>query len=139
MDNRNNKIIFLYNLKELYSSEKKYKKVELNLKNYKNIKIQKNKNLLIVNKIKNNLLILKKYFKLSDEIIFIIEPNFYSVKKYYFVINKIIKYNINPKKIKIIIRNKNEKIYYLIIKCFFKKKKIEKIERGKYGIRKRNK
>ena len=49
-------------------------------------------------------------------IIFIIEPNFYSVKKYYFVINKIIKYNINPKKIKIIIRNKNEKIYYLIIK-----------------------
>ena len=113
--------------------------MELNLKNYKNIKIQKNKNLLIVNKIKNNLLILKKYFKLSDEIIFIIEPNFYSVKKYYFVINKIIKYNINPKKIKIIIRNKNEKIYYLIIKCFFKKLKIKKIERGKYGIRKRNK
>ena len=139
MDSKNNKLIFLYNLKELYDSEKKYKKVELNLKNYKNIKIQKNKNLLIVNKIKNNLLILKKYFKLSDEIIFIIEPNFYSVKKYYFVINKIIKYNINPKKIKIIIRNKNEKIYYLIIKCFFKKLKIKKIERGKYGIRKRNK
>ena len=139
MDSKNNKLIFLYNLKELYDSEKKYKKVELNLKNYKNIKIQKNKNLLIVNKIKNNLLILKKYFKLSDEIIFIIEPNFYSVKKYYFVINKIIKYNINPKKIKIIIRNKNEKIYYLIIKCFFKKLKIEKIERSKYGIRKRNK
>ena len=91
MDSKNNKLIFLYNLKELYDSEKKYKKVELNLKNYKNIKIQKNKNLLIVNKIKNNLLILKKYFKLSDEIIFIIEPNFYSVKKYYFVINKIIK------------------------------------------------
>ena len=127
MDNRNNKIIFLYNLKELYSSGKKYKKVEINLKNYKNIKIQKNKNLLIVNKIKNNLLILKKYFKLSDEIVFIIEPNFYSVKKYYFIINK---------KIKIIIKNKNEKIYYLIIKCFFKKLKIEKIERGKYGIRK---
>ena len=139
MDNINNKIIFLYNLKELYSSGKKYKKVEINLKNYKNIKIQKNKNLLIVNKIKNNLLILKKYFKLSDEIVFIIEPNFYSVKKYYFIINKIIKYNINPKKIKIIIKNKNEKIYYLIIKCFFKKLKIEKIERGKYGIRKRNK
>ena len=139
MDSKNNKLIFLYNLKELYDSEKKYKKVELNLKNYKNIKIQKNKNLLIVNKIKNNLLILKKYFKLSDEIVFIIEPNFYSVKKYYFIINKIIKYNINPKKIKIIIKNKNEKIYYLIIKCFFKKLKIEKIERSKYGIRKRNK
>ena len=113
--------------------------MEINLKNYKNIKIQKNKNLLIVNKIKNNLLILKKYFKLSDEIVFIIKTNLYKIKKYKNIINKIKKYNIKKKKIKIIIKNKNEKIYYLIIKCFFKKLKIEKIERGKYGIRKRNK
>ena len=127
--NKKNKIIFLYNIKtnnikNIIDKIENKKIIKINNNKIEKIKeLNKKNNIIIINNEKNNLNCLKKYFKISDKIIIYIKSEVKSLKKIYFLINKLgNKYKINKDKIILIIEKNNKKngIYYLVIKDIFK-------------------
>lgn len=89
-------------------------------------KLNKKNNLIIINYEKNKFNKLKKYFLISDEIIFYIKSQINYIKKIYFLLNKLEKeLKIDKNKLILIIEKNNKKngIYYLVIKEIFRKYK----------------
>ena len=89
-------------------------------------KLNKKNNLIIINNEKNKFNKLKKYFLISDEIIFYMKSQINYIKKIYFLLNKLEKeLKIDKNKLILIIEKNNKKngIYYLVIKEIFRKYK----------------